>query len=613
MIALASGCSKDIHNNIANSYSDQGTNKIENKKIAIEGEALTDLDATEKNTKFLIFTGKHPEKGSVDYFSINEIVNKDTKNKSLFVSGKTIVIDHDSATDIKTTENFESVTIEADELVVKKELRFPGAKVILNVRKLSFENDGKILTIPNDFNTMAAMKNDGKKGIKGGDLILHVNEINLGVGHIRFITTGARGQDAGLGGPGKAGKSVIPLYENTNIIKECTTKTTSCFVPEIGIEKVSKRECRGSNEVPTLGEPGIPAGHPGAGGDGGDIYVSKILLGTIQNVAQSNSGPIGNIAPDTDYGADGTPVDYRINELHVDQRCSGYRGGGARGGRTNSLNLVRSVKIPNILTNLDSIDIVTKKVPSPKNALENSLSGKLINLDQDGEQLYFSPKFFMHQLDYAKDLYRNNFYSEALTELQKIFKESNTKNEVVQNLFINKEAGQLLNQLNSQKDFYGMSIDSVPQISMENILLAYKMEIEGAFDALKFTSYFLNKITTAEEKRDQILKNKEKIANSIEQLKEEKFGTQSHRLLNDEQRPAYVQGTDKFAGYEGCDYTVQGVTCKVPEGHYFMMGDNRDNSMDSRYWGFVPEKNIVGKAFFVWMNFGNLKRVGPFH
>ena len=94
---------------------------------------------------------------------------------------------------------------------------------------------------------------------------------------------------------------------------------------------------------------------------------------------------------------------------------------------------------------------------------------------------------------------------------------------------------------------------------------------------------------------------------------EEKLGDKPHRLLNDDDRPAFVQGADDFAFRKNCQYSVEGVVCKVPEGQYFMMGDNRDNSLDSRYWGFVPDKNIVGKAFFVWMNFGSLKRIGGFN
>jgi signal peptidase I len=94
---------------------------------------------------------------------------------------------------------------------------------------------------------------------------------------------------------------------------------------------------------------------------------------------------------------------------------------------------------------------------------------------------------------------------------------------------------------------------------------------------------------------------------------QESLGEKKHGILNDDDRPAFVPGADNFEFKENCRYSVEGVVCKVPKGHYFMMGDNRDNSLDSRYWGFVPDKNIVGKAFFVWMNFSSLKRIGAFN
>ncbi len=98
------------------------------------------------------------------------------------------------------------------------------------------------------------------------------------------------------------------------------------------------------------------------------------------------------------------------------------------------------------------------------------------------------------------------------------------------------------------------------------------------------------------------------------QMFKETFEAGEHRILVDPKRMAYFGADEKnFPMHENCRYSAEGVVCKVPAGHYFMMGDNRDNSQDSRFWGFVPDENIVGRAFFVWMNFGNLGRIGAFH
>ncbi|KVN54269.1 signal peptidase I [Burkholderia stagnalis] len=94
---------------------------------------------------------------------------------------------------------------------------------------------------------------------------------------------------------------------------------------------------------------------------------------------------------------------------------------------------------------------------------------------------------------------------------------------------------------------------------------------------------------------------------------EESLDGRKNAILNNPAVPPFVMGAYDYPYRDNCTYNSRGVICKVPAGHYFMMGDNRDNSADSRYWGFVPDKNIVGRAFFIWMNFGDLKRIGSFN
>ena len=77
----------------------------------------------------------------------------------------------------------------------------------------------------------------------------------------------------------------------------------------------------------------------------------------------------------------------------------------------------------------------------------------------------------------------------------------------------------------------------------------------------------------------------------------EQLGALPHNIMVDEDAPSLrLHGVRNYPQRDKCTYDESGFACDIPAGQYFVMGDSRDNSDDSRYWGFVPASAIIGKV-----------------
>jgi signal peptidase I len=130
----------------------------------------------------------------------------------------------------------------------------------------------------------------------------------------------------------------------------------------------------------------------------------------------------------------------------------------------------------------------------------------------------------------------------------------------------------------------------------EKVFIKRLIGLPGDVVAYKAKALSINGKAISRDLLNEPLPARLRRTGELRQYHETLDGTQYIALVNEQNPVLMMSAVRDFQNRDKCIYSEDGFVCNVPAGHYFMLGDHRDNSDDSRYWGFVPADAILGKV-----------------
>lgn len=434
------------------------------------------------------------------------------------ISGIDLVLESESKTyplfeRLRGRTNLRRLTLCADTLTVRNELKLPGTEIHVYARVLRFEEKGAINTTPLSVAARADEREEALRGQKGGDVHLHVQKLEAPGAGKRIITRGGSGQPAREGKVGEAGH-VVKEWDGKGSIKEMVIYTGDMdysgdirekagdYKP-LFAEKFAKTPWQespvgydeagtwGNKDWPTDGHPPkkLP-GHPGHGGDGGSVFTA--LADQLKDRVELGAGDSGGKADNVPQSAAGTPV----RSCHVKVYYKVWAIRPFEDPRPGESATVRR----------DGVNITEKRevkpgpgatAPGLNSNTPAAKPGSVRPLENAGPGQWLHPATVRAVLAYGHDAILSGHTADArrmLADYRDAVEAAglDTKGGLEWS-GLHGEVASMVERIDGPYDYFGNPAGWVPMLSLESNLKLYEAEIESSIRTM-FLAYWMENI-----------------------------------------------------------------------------------------------------------------------